>query len=207
MLEFAATTFVTFLVILDPLGTVPIFLGLTADRPHAERQQAARRAIVTAAAVLIVFAVAGQPLLHLLGISLPAFRIAGGSLLFLLSIDMVFAHQSGIRSVTNVESKEAAERADVAIFPLAVPLIAGPGAITSVLLMMNEAHGSWDRQAVVLALMLIVLFISFLLLIMGSRLMERIGVTGVNVVGRVAGIILAALAVQFIVDGVKGVLL
>ena len=206
MLNFAVTTIITFYVILDPLGNVPIFLGLTEGTDHGQRRKVAVRAVTVAAIVLLAFGLVGQPLLHFLGISLPAFRIAGGVLLFLVSVDMVFARQSGIRSVTNIESREAEFRSDVAVFPLGVPLIAGPGAITSVLLLMGQARGEIERQALVLVLLLAMLAFSLLLLLVGSRLMDRLGVTGINVIGRISGIILAALAVQYIIDGLKSVL-
>src|SRR5262249_48317584 len=127
MLEFAGTVFVTFLVIIDPVGVLPLFVALTHRQGRELRRRTAMRAIVVAAITLAVFALAGQPLLRLLGITLPAFRIAGGILLLLLSIDMVFARKSGIRWTTAAETEEAEESVDVAVFPLAIPLIAGPG--------------------------------------------------------------------------------
>jgi len=204
-LEFVVTAVVTLLVITDPLGNVPFFLALTDGMDAGERDRVARRAVTIAAGVLLAFAFVGQPLLTALGITLPAFRIAGGILLFLVSVDMVFARQSGIRSVTNAESREAEARTDVAIFPLAVPLIAGPGAITSVLLLMGEARQSWLNMGVVIVMLLAVLGFGLLLLHLGTRLMHRLGVTGVNVIGRISGIILSALAVQFILDGLRDV--
>jgi len=204
-LEFAVTAIVTMLVITDPLGNVPFFLALTEGLGVQEQHRIALRAVMVAAVVLLAFAFLGQPLLTALGITLEAFRIAGGILLFLVSVDMVFARQSGIRSVTNAESREAEARSDVAIFPLAVPLIAGPGAITSVLLLMGEARGSWLNMGVVIAVVLAVLALGLLLLNLGARLMHRLGVTGVNVIGRISGIILSALAVQFILDGLRDV--
>lgn len=204
-MEFAVTAIVTMLVITDPLGNVPFFLALTEGLGVQEQHRIALRAVMVAAVVLLAFAFLGQPLLTALGITLEAFRIAGGILLFLVSVDMVFARQSGIRSVTNAESREAEARSDVAIFPLAVPLIAGPGAITSVLLLMGEARGSWLNMGVVIAVVLAVLALGLLLLNLGARLMHRLGVTGVNVIGRISGIILSALAVQFILDGLRDV--
>src|SRR5215467_6558676 len=142
MLEFAATVFVTFLVIIDPVGTLPLFVALTHRQSRDQRRRTAIRSIVVAAVTLAVFAVAGQLLLRLLGITLPAFRIAGGILLLLLSIDMVFARKSGIRWTTAAETEEAEESIDVAVFPLAIPLIAGPGALTSVILLMLSEKGA-----------------------------------------------------------------
>ena len=201
MLEFAATIFVTFLVIIDPVGMLPLFVALTHRQGKDQRRRTATRAIAVAAITLAVFAVAGQLLLRLLGITLPAFRIAGGILLLLLSIDMVFARHSGIRWTTDAETEEAEESVDVAVFPLAIPLIAGPGALTSVILLMGRAHGDVLLQAIVISVMLLVLGLCLLSFLFGLPLMDRLGVTGINVVGRVFGVVLAALAVQNVLDG------
>ena len=206
MLEFAATVFVTFLVIIDPVGTLPLFVALTHRQPMDQRRLTAIRSIAVAAVTLAVFAVAGQLLLHLLGITLPAFRIAGGILLLLLSIDMVFARKSGIRWTTAAETEEAEESIDVAVFPLAIPLIAGPGALTSVILLMGRAHGDLALQAIVIALMLLVLGLCLVAFLFAVPLMDRLGVTGINVVDRVFGVVLAALAVQNVLDGAIEVL-
>ncbi len=206
MLEFAATVFVTFLVIIDPVGTLPLFVALTHRQGKDERRATATRAIAVAAITLAVFALAGQVLLRLLGITLPAFRIAGGILLLLLSIDMVFARRSGIRWTTDAETEEAEESIDVAVFPLAIPLIAGPGALTSVILLMGRAHGDLMLQAIVIGLMLLVVGLCLLSFLFALPLMDRLGVTGINVVGRVFGVVLAALAVQYVLDGATEVL-
>ena len=206
MLEFAATVFVTFLVIIDPIGTLPLFVALTHRQRKDERRVTAIRSIVVAAVTLAVFAVAGQLLLRLLGITLPAFRIAGGILLLLLSIDMVFARKSGIRWTTAAETEEAEESIDVAVFPLAIPLIAGPGALTSVILLMGRAHGDLMLQAIVIGLMLLILGLCLLAFLFAVPLMDRLGVTGINVVDRVFGVVLAALAVQNVLDGAIEVL-
>jgi multiple antibiotic resistance protein len=122
MLEFAATVFITFLVIIDPVGMLPLFVALTHRQPSEQRRRTAIRSIATAAITLVVLAFAGHIVLRFLGIGLPAFRIAGGLLLLLLSVDMVFARQSGIRSTTAAETEEAEDSTDVAVFPLAIPL-------------------------------------------------------------------------------------
>jgi MarC family membrane protein len=206
MLEFAATVFVTFLVIIDPVGTLPLFVALTHRQSRDLRRRTAVRSIAVAAITLAVFAVAGQLLLRLLGITLPAFRIAGGILLLLLSIDMVFARKSGIRWTTAAETEEAEESVDVAVFPLAIPLIAGPGALTSVILLMGRAHGDLMLQAIVIGLMLLILGLCLLAFLFALPLMDRLGVTGINVVDRVFGVVLAALAVQNVLDGAIEVL-
>jgi multiple antibiotic resistance protein len=202
MFEFATTVFITFLVIIDPVGVLPLFVALTHRQPSEQRRRTAIRSAIT----LVVLAFAGHIVLRFLGIGLPAFRIAGGLLLLLLSVDMVFARQSGIRSTTAAETEEAEDSTDVAIFPLAIPLIAGPGAITSVILLMGRAQGDFILQTIVIALMLFVLGLCLVAFLFAIPLMDRLGVTGINVVGRVFGIVLAALAVQYVLDGVMEVL-
>jgi multiple antibiotic resistance protein len=206
MLEFAASVFVTFLVIIDPVGTLPLFVALTHRQGKEQRRRTATRSIAVAAITLAVFALVGQLVLRLLGIGLPAFRIAGGILLLLLSIDMVFARKSGIRWTTAAETEEAEESVDVAVFPLAIPLIAGPGALTSVILLMGRAHGDLVLQAIVIGLMLLILGLCLVAFLFAMPLMDRLGVTGINVVDRVFGVILAALAVQNVLDGATEVL-
>ena len=154
-----------------------------------------------AAVILLGFALGGEPLLGLLGIGLPAFRIAGGVLLLLLAVDMVMVRHSGLRTTTGAEAEESEERADISVFPLAIPLIAGPGALTSIVLLMSESRDHLSRLNVVGELLL-VLLLTLLLLLGAGRLTKVLGITGVNVVTRVFGILLAALAVQFVTDGV-----
>lgn len=203
MTELLIQSFVTFFVILDPPGTAAIFLGLTHDKTMAARRAAAVRGVAVATAVLIGFALIGQALLDALSITLPAFRLAGGLLLFLLATDMVFARHTGLRSTTDLEDEEAERRRDISVFPLAIPLLAGPGAITSVLLLMARADGDLLAQGLVLATLLVVMAISLAALMAAGRLARTLGVTGANVASRLLGIILAALAAQFVVDGVR----
>jgi multiple antibiotic resistance protein len=203
MLELATTAFVTLFVIFDPPGNVPVFLSITPHAKPDERRRIALRATLIAAVVLTVFGIAGEQFMKALGISLPAFRIAGGILLLLLSIEMVFARHSGLRTTTAGEEEEATHRPDVAVFPLAVPLIAGPGALASMLLLMAQAGGTpWGRIAVVAA-MLAALGFAFAVLVAGARVLERVGVTGINVLTRIFGVVLSALAVQFVIDGAR----
>ncbi len=150
-----------------------------------------------------MFTVIGQPLLHYLGVSVAAFRIAGGVLLLLLAVDMVLVKESGIRATTPKEEEEATHRPDVAVFPLAVPLIAGPGAITSVILLQSQNAGSLAGQSVVAGVMIVVLLITGLMFLVAGPIMRMLGVTGINVMTRVLGIILAALAVSNILEGLR----
>jgi MarC family membrane protein len=205
MLEYAATVFVTLLVIVDPVAVLPMYLALTQSQSKQRRRATAIRAMTVATVIMLVLAFAGDMLLKLLGIGLPAFRIAGGMLLFLLSIEMVFARQSGLRSATEAETHEAEESYDVAVFPLGIPLTAGPGAMTSIILLMGQASGHIAEQAIVVATLLVVMGISLAVFLLGAPLMDRLGVTGINVIGRVFGIILAALAVQYVIDGTTDV--
>lgn len=205
MIDFLLATFVTFFVVVDPLGVAPIFMGLTAHDTAVERRRQARRATGIAALVLLCFAVGGEPLLGLLGIGLPAFRIAGGLLLLLLSIDMLMARHSGLRATTQPEEQEGERKADISVFPLAIPLIAGPGALTSVVLLMGAASGDYLRQGLVVAVLAVVLALMLVCLLAASTLMRVLGLTGINVVSRVLGLVVAALSVQFMIDGLRGI--
>ncbi len=203
MIELALTAFVNFIVIIDPIGVVPFFMSHTAHLDAADRRATALKSITIAAAILLVFTVIGQPLLHYLGVSVAAFRIAGGVLLLLLAVDMVLVKESGIRATTPKEEEEATHRPDVAVFPLAVPLIAGPGAITSVILLQSQNAGSLAGQSVVAGVMIVVLLITGLMFLVAGPIMRMLGVTGINVMTRVLGIILAALAVSNILEGLR----
>lgn len=201
MTDLILSTFTLFFVIVDPIGMGPIFIGLTHGHDEAARRRMAVRGIVIAALVLVIFALVGDAVLQALGIGLAAFRIAGGALLFLLAVDMVLARPSGLRAPTPSETEEAGTRDDISVFPLAVPLIAGPGAITAVLLTMGRTAHDPGQQALVLIIMVGVLGLTLVSLLLASRLTRLLGVTGTNVIGRVLGIVLAALACQYVLDG------
>jgi multiple antibiotic resistance protein len=193
-------SFVTLFVIIDPVGSAAIFAGLARGVPAQLRRAVAIRGVLIATALILAFALGGDWLLRALGITLPAFRIAGGILLFLLATEMVFARQSGIRRPTAPEEEEAGQRHDVSVFPLAFPLLAGPGALTSIVLLMERAAAPLAALGVIAALAA-VMAITLALLLAAPRVMRLIGVTGANVVSRVLGVILAALAAQFVLDG------
>ena len=196
---------VTLLVIVDPLGTAVMFVGLAAHIAPRHRRSTAWRGAAIATALLLVFAFAGRALLDLLGISLAAFQIAGGLLLFLVATDMVLALRSGIRGTTEPEDEEAAHSHNIAVFPLAIPLIAGPGALTSITLLMRSAQGV-AAQAWVLAALTATMALSLVALLAAAVVARYLGVTGANVVTRVLGIVLAALAAQYVIDGVRATL-
>jgi len=202
MMQAAIRDFVTLLVTVDPLGTAVMFLGLTLHASPRHRHGMAWRGTFLATAIILAFAVAGQLLLDMMGISLAAFRIAGGLLLFVLATDMVLALHSGIRSTTEPEQEEAARSRDVAVFPLAIPLLAGPGALTSIMLLMGEASGL-AAQGRVLAALALVMGLALIALLAAAQVGRLLGVTGANVVTRVLGVVLAALATQFVIDGVR----
>ncbi|MEJ2014356.1 MAG: MarC family protein [Limibacillus sp.] len=201
MIETLIATFITFFVVIDPVGNAPIFAGLTPDATAAERRRLALRGVFIGTLILLVFGIVGQYLFEAMGISIAAFRIAGGILLLLLSLDMVMARQSGLRSTTPGEDEESGHRNDISVFPLAIPLIAGPGSLTSVVLMVTRASGDLVMQAAILGVMLAVLLTLLVTLLLSVQIMKLLGMTGINVISRVAGVILAALALQFIIDG------
>ena len=159
--------------------------------------------MLIAGGILVTFVIVGDALLRALGIGVPAFQIAGGVLLFLLAVDMLFARHSGLRSTTEREQREAEHRKDISVFPLAIPLIAGPGALTTVLLMVSEQG---DNPAVIgatLVVVMLVLAMTLGSLLLSGRLLRLIGETGANVISRVLGVVLAALAAQYILDGLQ----
>lgn len=201
-----AYSFVTLLVIIDPIGCAAIFAGFMRGAPEAFRRRMAVNGTAIASGILLAFAFGGKMLLDALGISLPAFRIAGGILLFLLATDMVFARPSGIRGPTAPEQKEAERSRDISVFPLAFPLLAGPGALTSIVLLMGRATSPLATAGVIGALAA-VMALALLSLLSAVHVMRLLGVTGANVVSRILGIILAALAAQLVLDGLnQGVL-
>ena len=188
-------------VVVDPVGLAPIFAALTQGESPAAKRRIAIRGTLLAGTILVIFVLVGDSLLNVLGIGMPAFQIAGGLLLFLLAVDMVFARSSGMRSTTEREHREAEAKKDISVFPLAIPLIAGPGALTTVLLMVGEQGDDPLVIGTVLVVVFLVLLATLASLFFSARLMAIMGETGANVVSRVLGVILAALAVQFVLDG------
>jgi multiple antibiotic resistance protein len=194
----------TFFATIGPADLALVFAALTAKNTSAERRVFALRGVLVAGGILLFFVVFGNALLALFGITLPALKTAGGVLLLLISIDMVFARHSGATSTTSEEDAEARTRADISVFPLAMPLIAGPGAISATILLVTGAGGDqWKLMAVVTALLLM-LVLTYLALLAAIPIQRLLGVTGLAVVSRVVGVLLAGLSVQFIFDGIKG---
>ncbi|MCT8974052.1 MarC family protein [Microbaculum marinisediminis] len=200
--EALISAFVTLFVIIDPIGIAPLFLALTAERSAAERRKIAARSVLIAVVVLVAFAVGGLWLLQAMGISLPAFRVAGGILLFWISFEMVFEQRTR-RKETSAERSVAEEHPDdIAAVPLAIPLMAGPGAITAVILLAGEPGGGWIELAWVIAVIVSVLAVTLAILLVAVPIGHLMGKTVRTVVTRLLGVILAALAVQFVADGV-----
>ncbi|WP_116131924.1 MarC family protein [Tropicimonas sp. IMCC34043] len=198
-LTFIISAFVTLFVIIDPIGMAPLFLALTQDNTQSERHAIGLRACVLAFGILTLFGLAGEAVLNFVGISFPAFRIAGGILLFLTALDMLFERR------TQRRDQQAGEetRADPSVFPLAIPLIAGPGAITTMILLVGQSRGL-DQQIGVFVAMTLVLGV-VAALYRASGLLERVlGRTGTVVATRLLGMLLAALSVQFVLDGLRG---
>ncbi|GGO62447.1 multiple antibiotic resistance protein [Roseovarius pacificus] len=202
-IPFLITAFVTLFVIIDPIGMTPIFVALTQGMNTAKRRAIALRACVTSALILIVFAAFGEAVLGFIGISMPAFRIAGGILLFITALDMLFERRSKRRKSQADEAEEEDDNDDPSIFPLSIPLIAGPGSITSVILLAGQNPGL-EGMAWVSGVMLLVVSIVLILFLMAGLLERALGRVGINVVTRLLGMLLAALAVQFVLDGLRG---
>lgn len=202
MLEMAIVSFTTFFATIGPVDVVAVFAALTTRASPAARRTMAVRGTIIAAVILLTFALVGKPLLAALGISLAALRVAGGILLFLIGIDMVFARSSGGTSTTDDEAREAARKQDISVFPLATPLIAGPGSMGAAILLMAEAEGDIMLQLVVIGSLLGLLALLLIGLLLASQIQKFVGVTPMHVIGRVFGVLLAALAVQFVLDGI-----
>ena len=202
MLETAALSLATFFATIGPLDVAAIFAALTTNASPGHRRSMAIRGTLIATFILVLFALAGELLLGGLGISLAALRTAGGILLLLIGIEMVFARTTGGTSTTDEEEREALSKQDISVFPIATPLIAGPGAMGAAILLMADAEGNLARQLVVLASLLAVLLFTCIGLLLASRIQKLLGVIGMHVITRVMGVLLTALAVQFIFDGI-----
>lgn len=202
LLKFGLTAFVTLLVIVDPLGLLPVFMGLTSAMALSERRAVMRRAIVTALGIALFFLLAGDAALRYMGVSIEAFTISGGILLFVTAMPMLFGHRGGLQSPE--QDEQSAPGQDIAIFPLAIPLLAGPGVMTSLLLLMAQTHSRPGPVGALLLATLLVFLLTWLILLLGERVMARIGEAGIHVATRILGIALAALAVQFVLNGLTG---
>ena len=204
-IDYAISALVTLFVVVDPIGLAPAFLAVTSGLPPHAKRQVALRASVIAAAILAGTALIGDWLLTTLGIGIPAFRIAGGLLLFSIASEMVFGVRTERQSRAAEQAVEEHVR-NIAAFPLAIPLMAGPGAITATVLLSGQSAGRPAAIAVLLGVIVAVCLVSGIVFLAASRIERFLGVTGNILLSRLLGVILAALAVQFVVDGVKAVL-
>jgi len=198
--HFGAQAFATAFTIIDPIGMIPITAATTAHFDRAKRSRIIDLAVIVAAAVMLIMGLVGPYVLGYLGITLPAFGIAGGILLLLIAIDMLFGRPTGARA-TSEEERAAREGDNPAVFPLAIPMLAGPGTIATVLLLVSAAHGSPARYLLVALAYAVALGIAWLSMRGAARYFHKLGTTGVLVITRLLGIVLAALAVQFIING------
>jgi multiple antibiotic resistance protein len=199
--ELFLSAFVTFFVVIDPPGCAPIFAGLTSGADAAHRRSMALRSVAIAAAILLFFALLGEDLLEKLGITLAAFRIAGGIMLFLIALEMVFERRTARREHRAQEVSASPEAEDISVFPMAIPMIAGPGSIASAMLLMARSDGLAESLAVIAALGAILL-LTLIALLAAGPLMRLIGHKIEAMITRLLGVILAALAAQFVIDGI-----
>ncbi len=193
----------TFFAIIGPLDVAVLFAALATNQTVKQQRSMAIRGTLIGTVILVSFALIGETILTGLGISLAALRAAGGILLLLMGIDMVFARSSGGHSTTDDEEQEAILKTDISVFPLAMPLIAGPGAMSAAILLMADEAENASGQAVVIGSLLAVLLFTLVSLLMAGKIQKILGVTGMHVITRIMGVVLCALAVQFIFDGIS----
>ncbi len=204
LIEIALIAFTTLFAVIGPIDVAAIYAGMTAGMPAAHRRRMAVKGVIVAAGILLVFAFFGRSLLGYLGITLAALKTAGGILLLLVGINMVLANPSGLNTTTDDENEEASHRPDISVFPLATPLIAGAGAMGAIVLLMADAEGDVLATAAVVGALIANMTLSLICLLMATQIQKLLGVTGLNVISRVIGVLLTALAVQFMFDGIKG---
>ena len=202
MLEFLKTAFVTMLVTLDPPGLAPVFIGLTLGMTEAARREVALRATIIAFAILAAFAFGGGGVMDLLGITIPAFRIAGGLLLFYIAFDMIFELRAQRKQELASDAMTIDHIRNVAAFPLAIPLMSGPGSITATMLLAGRAGSDWPALGGLMGIIALVMLLCYLTFLTAERVSRLLGTTGNVVLTRMLGVVLAALAVQFVINGV-----
>lgn len=202
MIELFISALVTFFVIIDPPGCAPIFASLTAGAPAEHRRSMALRSTFVAALILYLFAVFGEAFLGALGISLDAFRVAGGIMLFIIALEMVFEKRTERREHRAEDVKAHPEHEDISVFPMAIPMIAGPGSIASVMLLTAKSNGM-EESLIVLGALAIVLLVNLGALLAAGPLMKLLGYRIEAMITRILGVVLAALAAQFVIDGIK----
>jgi multiple antibiotic resistance protein len=202
MLDLFLSAFVTLFVVIDPPGCAPIYAGLVSGASQRQASVMAARACAISAAILVVFALFGEQLLGALHIELDSFRIAGGIMLFLIALDMVFEKRTQRREERAEKVKATPEVEDVSVFPMAMPMIAGPGSIATIMLLMSRAHGT-EQTLVILAALGAVLLLTLIALVAARPLLKLLGARVEAVITRLLGVLLAALAAQYVIDGVR----
>jgi MarC family membrane protein len=200
LLQFALITFTSVLFIVDPIAVIPTYLVITRDETPLQRRRTALRACISAALLLIAFGLAGKFVFGILGITMAAFRIAGGAILWIVAMDMLQAKRSTQESTPEIE--EGTVKEDVALTPLAMPMLAGPGAISTIMVLAGQAR-TLPQSIVVYLSIVLTAAVCWLTLLIGERLMTRMGQTGIRVMTRIMGLLLAALAAQFVLTGVR----
>ena len=200
--RFALGAFVTLLLVVDPPGVVPTFVALTKGMQPSRRRAILTRAVVIAFGVALFFLLAGRAVLSYLGVTVQAFSISGGILLFVAALPMLFGHRGGLQAPEAKESGSVGE--DISVFPLAIPLLSGPGAIATILLMTSQTAGDPRKVVAAIVAIALVFVVAFLSLYLGARMIALVGEGGVHIATRVMGIILAALAVQYVLNGMTG---
>ncbi len=203
LVQFGLRAFVTLFVVVDPLGVAPNFVALTSEFGNLERDRTLRRAVIIATGVTLFFLLCGPWLLDYLGVTVHAFAISGGILLFAASWPMLFGHRTGLQAPPETGAQRSGA-ADIAVFPLAIPLLSGPGTIATILLLTNSPDTDMLRMVVLATIVAVVFLISWFVLYGAERIMNRLGEGKVRIMTRVLGIVLAALAVQYVLDGVQG---
>jgi multiple antibiotic resistance protein len=198
--QFLITAFVALFVVIDPIGLAPLFVALTTGMSVQKRRAIAVRACVVSIGILLVFSIFGHNILNFAGISMPAFRIAGGILLFLTALDMLFERRQKRRE--DRAEEDDIDDDDPSVFPLAIPLIAGPGSITTIILLVGQTDGT-KGYAAVMGVLLAIMALVFLMFLSASTIERLLGKTGITVVTRLLGMLLAALSVQFVLDGLS----
>jgi multiple antibiotic resistance protein len=200
-IKFGLAAFVTLLVVVDPPGVVPLYVALTKGETSANRRAILTRAVLIAFGAAIFFLIAGRAVLSYLGVTVHAFSISGGILLFVAAMPMLFGQRGGLQSP---EPKERSEGHDIAVFPLAMPLLSGPGTIATILLLTSQAGGDMQKLGAIGVAIAAVFLVAFVTLYLGARLIRLVGEGGVDIATRVMGIVLAALAVQYVLNGITG---
>jgi|LQYC01.1.fsa_nt_gi conserved hypothetical protein TIGR00427 len=203
-LNFASFAFAALFFIVDPIGNVPLFLAITPKNDFIERKQIVEKASIASGLILIFFLLTGNLILNLFHITIGAFKIAGGILIFIISLRMLFVFKPS-QKTSPEEQREAKEKDDVSFFPLAIPLLSGPGAITTIILLRNNCHNI-IHYLIIISIIVVVSVLTYFILKESQYLMRLCGQTGINILVRLMGLLLSVIAVQFAIDGIKDII-